>query len=53
MKTTEISEIIMPSWAQVYQPEDEVLHLLTDSRRLSEVQGTVLLPQSAIVESSI
>ena len=41
MKIAEISEIIMPSWAQVYQPEDEVLHLLTDSRRLSEVQGTV------------
>ena len=41
MKAAEISEIIKPYMAQVAQPEESVLHLLTDSRRLSEARGTV------------
>lgn len=41
MKVSEISEIIKPIEAHVAQPEMEVLHLLTDSRRLVESQGAV------------
>lgn len=41
MKTADISEIIKPYSANVARPEDVVLHLLTDSRRLVETCGTV------------
>lgn len=41
MKTKEISAIIKPCSAQVAMPEGDVKHLLTDSRRLTEAQGTL------------
>lgn len=41
MKTSEISEIIKPCCAHVALPDEEVKHLLTDSRRLAEPHGTV------------
>ena len=41
MKTSEISEIIKPCRSQVALPEEQVQHLLTDSRRISEARGTV------------
>lgn len=41
MKTADISEIIKPYSAHVAKPDEDVLHLLTDSRRLVETRGTV------------
>ena len=41
MKVSEIAEIIKPERCVVAMPEADVLHLLTDSRRLAEPQGTV------------
>ena len=41
MKAKEISEIISPVSARLAQSEAEVVHLLTDSRRMVEPQGTV------------
>ena len=41
MKATEISNIINPSHARVTAPQSEVVRLLTDSRRLTDPQGTL------------
>lgn len=41
MKNSEISSIVKPVDAHVAKPEGDVVHLLTDSRRLTEPQGTL------------
>ena len=41
MKASEISEIMRCSSASVRRPDDTILHLLTDSRTLTEIDGTI------------
>ena len=51
MRIADISAIVKPCAEHVSLPEGEIRHLLTDSRRLVEPQGTLFFDVCRIIKA--